>query len=298
MSKIIVVSGTSNLPLAKKVARLLRTICIKPEISKFPNGEYRIRVVGNLQNKDIIVIQSGDNPNENFVELLLLIDAINRLKPRKIIAVIPWLSYSPQITVFRKGEPLSSKVIINILDKLPINYFVFFDIHDDRVIKFFKKTKTFCLSACQLFCSELSNICNSNWVAISLDNGATEKTRILSHTLGIPFVELEKHRSKSTGQIRFNKIKEELKNKNAISVDDFISTGSTSIMGCKLLKQAGIKKYYQCAAHLVVKDTIPKLLSSQIDKILLTDSLNIKVNNPKIKVLSIAPIISSFITNN
>src|SRR5689334_16422294 len=134
-----VVSGSSNLKLAQGIASQLGGNVIEIEIEKFSNGEKRIRILENLKDEEVYLVQSFlPNTDEYLIETLLLSDAIKRLGAKKIIGIFPWLSYSPQDKVFREGEPLSSEVIVRVLEH-HIDEFLLLDIHSELVLKMFSK---------------------------------------------------------------------------------------------------------------------------------------------------------------
>src|SRR5258708_8559630 len=107
-----IIAGSSNQPLAKEMAEQLKLDMVRVEISKFPNGEKRIWVKDNIRGENIILVQSLSDPtDEQIIELLLMVDALERAGARHVNAVIPWMGYSIQDKVFREGEPLAAKVI-------------------------------------------------------------------------------------------------------------------------------------------------------------------------------------------
>src|SRR5258708_21386290 len=107
-----IIAGSSNQPLAKEMAKQLNLDVVEVEIGTFPNKEKRIWVKDNIRGENIILVQSLSNPtDENVIELLLMVDALERAAARHSNAVIPWMGYSIQDKVFREGEPLAAKVI-------------------------------------------------------------------------------------------------------------------------------------------------------------------------------------------
>ncbi len=298
MNKVIL-SGTSNRSLALKIGRHTEIKMGKVEISQFPNGEIRIRVEEKVEGKIVYIIQSLNYPAERYIiELALIADAVKRKGARKIVAVIPWLGYSPQDKVFREGEPLSSYVIAKILDSSAINHFVIVDVHSKLVLKMFKKKVTH-LSAMEVFVDYFKGKLSGNWCSVALDKGAVERVSAFAKSMKIPLVKFEKSRDRESGEVTFHRLKGDVKGQNIITFDDFVSTGGTTIKSAEFLKDARAKKCYYCVTHLIVPETVKKIKESLIDKMFISDSIFIdkKYLCSKVKLLSISKLIARFICN-
>jgi len=297
MKTISLISGTSNKPLAQKVAKLLKLKLIKTEIQRFPNNELRIRVLEKLKNKNVFILQTlNGNVDDYIIELGLLADASHRLGAKKITAIIPFLGYSPQDKIFREGESLSSQVVIKMLEASDIDEFVVFDIHSELVLKMFTK-KVHHLSAMPVFIDYFKNKIKNNSCSVALDKGALDRATEFSKKLNLPLVKFDKFRDRKTGEVTFKKLSGDVEGKEVISFDDFVSTGGTRINGSRILKEQGAKKYYDCVTHLIVPETTKKFEKSNIDKIFITDSISLekKYKVKKLNIISIAPIIAKFI---
>lgn len=297
MKKTVLLSGSSNRPLSLKTAKLLGIKLGRAELEKFPNREIRIRILEEVKDKTVFIIQSTGSPAEyHIIELALLADAAKRKGAKKIIAIMPWFGYAPQDKVFRLGEPLSSKVIVTILESAPINEFAVVDIHSKNVLTMFTK-KVHHLSAMPVFIDYFNGKLKGKWCSVALDNGARDRAFQFARKLNLPLVKFDKSRDRKTGEVTFHKLSGDVQGKNVISFDDFVSTGGTRIQGSAFLKSQGAKKYFDCVTHLIVPETTKKFENSSIDKIFITDSIlldsSFKVN--KLKTLSIAPILKDFI---
>src|SRR5690242_7076067 len=133
-----VFSGNSNQDLAKKLSKLLRVSLAQVESSKFANGEARVVIQEKKSNGEAVLLQSLSMPvDEHVVEFCLLADAINRQGTSNLIGVVPWLGYSKQDKVFTSGEPLSSKVIAQILQTTKMKKLITFDLHNRAILGFF-----------------------------------------------------------------------------------------------------------------------------------------------------------------
>lgn len=298
MNKKIIFPGSSNISLARSVSKLTKIPIGKIEIENFPNKEIRLRIIEDVRDKDVYLIQSTNGRvNSYIVELALLADAVHRLGAHKLIAILPWMGYSPQDKVFRKGEPLSSEVIVKMLESTPIDEFAVIDIHSKLVLSMFSKPVHH-ISAMPIFVKYFQNKLDSTtWVSVALDKGARDRAKLFAKELNLPIVQFDKERDRKTGEVFFKKLEGDVRGKNVISFDDFVSTGGTRIQASTYLKSNGAKKYIDCVTHLIVPETTAKFPSSEIDEIYITNTihLNDKYKVDKLKILDIAPIIAKFI---
>lgn len=300
MSNLVIISGSSNPGLAKKIARHLKVKLGKIEISKFPMGEKRIRVKANCEGKTVVIIQTlADPADEHILELLLIADAVSRLKSRKIMAVCPWLAYSPQDKVFRTGEPLSAKVIADCLNISPIDKLVTLDLHNEKLIRFYKIPVVH-LDPINLFGQIFSNRNLKNYAVLIPDKGARKRSRQLARLLKLPLVEIIKSRSRARGKVTVHRLVGDVKNKNLILIDDFISTGQTLAKDTAYIKSLGARKVFACVTHAHLPEIAYKnLKNSELDKIYVTDSVPLPQEKrlKVFKVVSLAPLISQTIKN-
>lgn len=285
----------SNQKLSSKIAGQLGTKLSKIELGHFANGELKIRIAEEVEGQKCIVVQSFSRPcNEHIVEFLLITDALYRLGADKILAVIPWMAYSPQDKVFRKGEPLSAKVIGSIVSGSLVDRIFTFDIHNESIAGFFSKPLEH-LSGDMLFVKYISkNINLKNAVIVSPDFGAIKRSRIFANTLDLDHLIIDKTRDRKNGKVSIVGISGSVKGKDCFIFDDFISTGQTAIIIAEKLKQWGAGKViFSATHHFNVDGVSKKLQESKIDEVLISDTID-TVNLDKfskIKVLTTAKII-------
>jgi ribose-phosphate pyrophosphokinase len=293
-------SGSSHQQLAQDIATRIGANLLPVEISKFPNGEKRIWVKGQLSSKTVAVIQSFSDPvDEHIIEFALMTDAVKHLGAETIIGVIPWLGYSPQDKEFRKGEPVSVHVIARILQATGLTHFITVDIHSHASLAHFHIPAEE-LSAEELFISELKKRDLGNHTVISVDKGSMERSRNFAAKLNLPLVVLDKTRDRNTGEVQLTYVSGEVAGKTGIAIDDFVSTGSTRIAAAGMLKSMGLTKYIDCITHaLLTGDTPQRLQASLVDEIIVTDTYPIPESKkfPKLTILSIAPVISKALAN-
>lgn len=294
-------SGSSNIALAKKIASNLNSSLGKIELSKFANGECRVWIKEKIEGQTVIVVQSFSQPsNEHIIEFLLIVDALYRLGADKILAVIPWMAYSPQDKVFRLGEPLSAKVIGSIISGSLVDRIFTFDIHNDSIAGFFSKPLEH-MSGDKLFINEIKNSNKlGQAVIVSPDFGAIKRSRVFANTLGLEQLVIDKTRDKKTGQVEIFGISGSVKGKICLLFDDFISTGQTAINTAAKLKEWGAKKViFSATHHFDILGVSAKLQKSDIDQVLLSDTIAVSNLSKyfKLKMLSTSKIIAKNLKN-
>lgn len=291
-------SGSSNKPLAEKVAKDLKINLSPLDIFIFPDQERRVRVIDKVLDEKTVIVQSTSTPaDQHYMELFFITDALKRSGASSVTAVIPYLGYQRQDHVFREGEAVSLQVIIETLQAVGINKIVTFDLHSAKIPSLFEiEIKD--LSALPIFADK---ICGTTFlkdiVLVSPDMGGIRRIKILSELLNnVPYATIEKNRDLSTGYIESKKMEGDVEGKTAIIVDDMISTGKTIDAACKLLKEKGAVDSYVFATHPVFSNEAPEILQSCLArKIFVADSIDIekKKRFDKLEVLSISKMIAS-----
>jgi len=288
-----VFGGSSNKPLAKKIARNLGESLSPLEIFIFPDGERRLRVEEHIVDEQAVIVQSTCTPSDqNYMELFFLADAVQRSGARSTTAVVPYLGYQRQDHVFRDGEAVSLEVIVKTLEAVGINWLIAFDLHSVKIPEVFKIPVKH-LSALPLFAEEIGR---RGWktedtVLVSPDMGGIRRIKILSELLkGMPYAVIEKQRDLATGRVEALGIEGALA-RRALIVDDMISSGGTIIKAAELLREKGVEEVVVFATHAVFSDKAPVLLQeSTIQDVYVTDTVYIPLHKyfPKLTVLSVA----------
>lgn len=292
-------AGSSNTPLAQKVAGGLYSSLSSVDMHIFPDGERRIRVAEPVVGEHVFVLQSANTPvDTNYMELFFLIDALKRSGAEFVTAIVPYFGYQRQDHLFREGEAVSLEVVISILERLGIDRLISFDMHSVKIPDLFSVPVNH-LSALPLFSQEIKkerwNIAEA--VLVSPDMGGIARIKKLSELLdGMAYVAVEKHRDLVTGEIAMDGIAGSIKGKKrAILVDDMLSSGNTTILAAKKLLQEGIEEVYAFATHAIFSEDAPrKLQESDITKVFVTDTVHIPKDKQftKLNILSVADIIA------
>ncbi|HVZ58665.1 MAG TPA: ribose-phosphate diphosphokinase, partial [Patescibacteria group bacterium] len=224
-------TGSSNKPLAEKVAQKLGIAVSPAEIFIFPDGERRIQIQERVVDEDVVIVQPTTPPTEiNYFELFFLADAAKRSGARSVIAVVPYLGYQRQDHVFRDGEAVSLEVIVNTMQSVGIDKVISFDLHTIKIPEVFSIPMEH-LSALTLFATEIKK---QQWagldtVLVSPDMGGIRRVKLLSEMLSdMPYATIEKNRDLATGHIEIADVEGEITHR-VIICDDMISSGGTIV---------------------------------------------------------------------
>jgi ribose-phosphate pyrophosphokinase len=292
-------SGTSNRPLASRLAKNLGIALSDLEVFVFPDGEKRIRILDRVLNEDVVVVQStSPEPDKSYMELFFIVDALRRSGANRIKAVIPYLGYQRQDHVFRDGEAVSLEVITTLLKWGGVDEVTSFDLHSIRIPEIFK-IKLNHLSALSIFADKIRKI-GGDTVLVSPDMGGIRRIKILSKMLNnMPFVVIKKDRDLATGKVTTSGIDGEVK-ENAIIIDDMISTGGTIAGASDLLKKNGAEKIFVFATHPVFSNQAPKILQkSKVERVYVTDTIFVPEEKrfPKLEILSVSSLIANALSD-
>ncbi|KKU87324.1 MAG: Ribose-phosphate pyrophosphokinase [Candidatus Beckwithbacteria bacterium GW2011_GWC2_47_9] len=291
---MLVFSGSSNQTLAKNLAKELGTRLGKIELSRFSNDEARVWINETNPGRIVVLVQSLSAPtDEHLVEFCLIGDALQRLGVKRIIAVIPWLGYSKQDKIFRPGEPLSVKVIAKMLQVIPLEKVITFDLHNLAIPGFFE-VPVVNLSGRKVFREYCRKLVTDKTVIAAVDAGSVKSSERFSEDLGgVPLVYMNKVRDLVTGKVVYKSMSEPVEGKTVLIKDDLISTGNTLVEAAKFLKQNGAETIDVCATHhLYVPGAQEKLDQSPLNQIMVTDTIELKSKSKKLKVISVAKMIA------
>ena len=292
------ISGSSNQSLANEVAQKLGVEQVQVEISRFANSETKVWIKEDIQDETIILLQSFSQPTDkHIIEFLLLADAIERAGAEEVIAVIPWLGYSLQDKVFRPGEPISAKVVANMVSSSFVKRIILIDLHNSSIPGFFSKP-TLHLSAMSLMADHISNEIEdkSNYVVASPDFGGLKRAFEFAERLDLPLAKIDKRRDLHTRKIVGMNLNGEVTNKTVLIFDDVILSGGTVRQAAHILKKHGAKEVVFLATHgLFVNDSLAKLQASAVDRIIIANTIEQENLPAKISQVSVAKMITQAI---
>ncbi len=291
-----VLSGSANPGLAARVARELGIELTQIELGRFPDGEVALRLSESVRGGDIYLIQPTSPPvNDHLMELLLTADALRRSSARLINAVIPYFGYARQDKQTKGREPISAKVVADLLERVGVHRVIAVDLHAPQIQGFFNIPVDH-LSAVRLFAEYLVREgLTKNAVVVSPDAGRAEEARRLSNLLELPMAMLAKRRTgPTTTEVTY--VIGEVKGLRPILIDDIVSTGGTIRRGVEALIEAGaLPQAVVMATHpVLVGRARENLAHPAIERVVFTDTIPLP-ENPGYVVLSTAPLLAEAI---
>jgi ribose-phosphate pyrophosphokinase len=294
-------AGNSNKNLAEEIGRYLNMSLGQIDVFRFPDGEINVKIEESVRGEDVFIIQSTCPPaNEYLMELLIMIDALRRASAGRITAVIPYYGYARQERKTKPREPITAKLVANLLVSAGANRILTMDLHAGQIQGFFDIPVDH-LEAVSILSNYFKKKDLDKIVVVSPDVGGTARAREFSGRLAKPIAIIDKYRS-AFDEVEIMHIVGEVKDKSAIIVDDLIDTAASIIMGTQALLNAGAKEVYVCATHPVfagpAKERIEKSLHDGLFKeVVVTNTIPIDNNKsiPGIKILSVAEIFAEAI---
>ncbi len=287
---MLIFSGNANLPLAKKICKHLRVKLGKLFVDKFSDGEIRVEIGENVRGKDVFVIQPTCFPvNDNLMELLIILDALRRSSAKRVTAVIPYFGYARQDRKDQPRVPITAKLVANLLDGAGADRILTLDLHAGQIQGFFDIPVDH-LYAINVFSDYFKKIKSANGlVVVSPDVGGIKMARAYAKKFRAGLAIVDKRRN-SPDATEVMHILGEVKDKDAILVDDIVATGSSLLEAAKALKKAKAKKIYACVTHgILSSNAVEKIKDSCIDSLMITDSIPLpkEKQNTKIGIISV-----------
>ncbi|HZE87843.1 MAG TPA: ribose-phosphate pyrophosphokinase [Methylomirabilota bacterium] len=290
-------SGTSNKPLAEKIAHELGIVLSPIEIFVFPDGEKRIQIQDHVVDEHCVVVQSTATPGaENYMELLFIIDGLKRSGASEITVVIPYLGYQRQDHIFRDGEAVSLDVVVRALEATGAARVITLDLHSIKIPEIFT-VPVQQLSALSLFAEKIKEL-GEDGTLVSPDMGGLRRISKLSELLdGMAWIATVKDRDLDTGKIVIKTIEGDTSGlkKRAFIVDDMIASGGTIVESAKLLEKHGVDEIFVFVTHPVLSEEASDLLqNSLVKKVFVTDTVFVPQGKrfPKLEIISIAKMVA------
>jgi len=297
MDKLAIFSGNAHTELAKDICKYLKVNPSEALVTRFSEGEIRVKINENIRGKDVFVVQPTCPPtNENLMELLIMMDAMRRSSAQRITAVIPYFGYARQDRKDQPRVPITAKLVANLLTVAGANRILTMDLHAGQIQGFFDIPVDHLFSIgvfIDYFDQKIKDL-----VVVSPDVGGIKMARAYAKRMGVPLAIIDKRRE-SPEKTEAMHILGEVEGKNAIIVDDLVATGSSLFEGVDALKKAGAKNIYAAIAHGVLSGPAIERLDKSVNlkELVITDSIPLDKNraHPKIKVLSVANLLGEAI---
>jgi len=289
-----VFAGNANPQLARDIAQALGVELGKIIVSRFSDGETRVKIEESIRGADVFIIQPTCPPvNENLMELLIMCDAFKRASAARIVPVMPYYGYARQDKKINPREPISAKLVADLIRHAGADRIFAIDLHAGQIQGFFDAPVDH-LPAGPLIARYLRSkgLYNRNIVVVSPDVGGVERATILAEELATPIAIIAKRRPEPN-HAEVLEIIGDVQGKVAIMIDDMIDTAGSITAGAVALKERGAEEIYACATHGILSgNAIERLEAAPITEVVITDTIPVSPEKriPKLTVLSVAPL--------
>lgn len=302
-SDFLVFSGTANPALAQKVADCLGKPLSAIDIKHFPDGETFCQIQETVRGKDVFVIQSGSPaPNEAYMELFIIIDALKRGSAARITAVLPYYGYARQDRKDQPRVPITARLIANLLTTAGADRVLTMDLHANQIQGFFDIPLDH-LKAEPVILKYIKDMNFSKPIVVSPDTGGAKTAYGYSRKLGTGLAIVAKQRTGDSEVDAFSVVGD-VNGCDVIMIDDMTATGGTLSAAAKMLRAQGAKSVHAFVSHfpLTPKGMERLMNESQLDELVVTDSIPLREGFDlaklpfKLTILSVAPLIAEAIS--
>lgn len=292
-----VFSLNSNPGLAKEIADHVGVELGKSSVKRFSDGEVQINIEESIRGCDVFVVQSTSAPvNEHLMELLIMVDALKRASARTINIVMPYYGYARQDRKARSREPITSKLVADLLETAGANRVITLDLHAAQIQGFFNIPIDH-LVGVKILSEHFVQKNLEDVVVVSPDHGGVTRARMLADRLKAPIAIIDKRRPKPNVAEVMN-IVGNVEGKTAILIDDIIDTAGTITLAANAMMENGAKEVYACCTHPVLSGpAIERIDNSKIKELAVTNSIPLSEDkqSPKITQLSVGKLIAESI---
>jgi ribose-phosphate pyrophosphokinase len=296
--KIFAGNGTPD--LAQKIAEKLFTRLGNATVDRFSDGEIHVQINENVRGGDIFIIQSTCAPtNDNLMELIVMIDAMRRASAGRITAVVPYFGYARQDRRLRSARvPITAKVVADLLSSVGVDRVLTVDLHAEQIQGFFDVPVDNVFGS-PILVDDMKNHSFENPVIVSPDIGGVVRARAIAKLLNDTDIAIIDKRRPRPNVSEVMHLIGEVKDRDAIIIDDMIDTGGTLCKAADALKARGAKRVFAYATHPVLSGPAFRNISeSSLDEVIVTDSIPLSQqmkDTGKVKVLTLAPMLAEAI---
>jgi ribose-phosphate pyrophosphokinase len=290
-------AGNANPELSNKISDSINVPLGARVLSRFPDGEIRIRILENVRGRDVFVIQSTvPDPNENLMELLLLIDALKRASAQRITAVVPCYGYARQDRKDIPRVPISAKLVADLLTAAGADRLLTIDLHAGQIQGFFN-IPVDNLNAFPVFKDYVARQHLDSATVVSPDVGAMKLASLFSTKLNLPLATVDKRRV-GEYDVEATTVIGDVAGKKVILVDDIVTTGGTLTEAGRVLREKGAEEIWAFVVHaILVGPAVERIKNSPIERLVITDSVQTNAHHKDLKltILSVAELLGKAI---
>ncbi|MBP1970354.1 ribose-phosphate pyrophosphokinase [Virgibacillus natechei] len=287
----------SNRKLADEIAEHIGTPLGECTVKQFSDGEIQINIEESVRGHDVYVLQSTSSPvNQHIMELLIMIDALKRASARSINIVMPYYGYARQDRKARSREPITSKLVADLLETAGANRVITLDLHAPQIQGFFNVPIDH-LQGVPILSDYFKEKGLEDIIIVSPDHGGVTRARKMADRLKAPIGIIDKRRPRPNVAEVMNVVGN-IEGKTAILIDDIIDTAGTITLAANELIEKGAKEVYACCTHPVLSHpAVERINNSQIKELVVTNSIPLAEDkqSEKVKELSVAPLIGEAI---
>ncbi len=287
-------SGRATRYLAEKIAEKLGTELGKSSIQLYSDGEFQPSFEESVRGCSVFIIQSTFPPAENLMELLLMIDAAKRASAYKVIAVIPYFGYARQDRKDKPRVSIGAKLVADLLMAAGVDRIMTMDLHAEQIQGFFNVPVDH-IFASALFVPYIKSLNLDNLVIASPDMGGTKRANAYARFLNSEMVICYKQRKKANviGEMT---VIGDVKDKNVIILDDMVDTAGTLSKAANMMMEHGARSVRACATHPILSgNAYENIANSALTELVVTDSIPLRQQHEKIKVISVAGLLADII---
>jgi ribose-phosphate pyrophosphokinase len=272
-SALVILGGNSNPELLSEIASGLGVHPAKTVVDRFPEGEIHVQILENIRGKDVFIVQSTCTPpNDNLMELLILIDAAKRASAKRITAVLPFFGYARQDRKDKPRVPITAKLVANLISTAGADRVLAMDLHAGQIQGFFDIPVDH-LYSINVIGEYVRKKHLKDLIVVSPDIGGIRMARAYAKLLNCSLAIVDKRRENAT-ETHVMHIIGEVEGKNVLLVDDLISTAGSLMEAVKALKEAGALEIYAAVVHPVLAgQAVPRIQNSEIRELIVTNSI-------------------------
>ena len=295
--RLQVFAGNANRPLAEAICTALQVPLGRALVTTYADGETRVRLDENVRGSDTFLIQSGATPvDHHLVELLLMLDALRRSSAQRVTVVIPYYPYARQEKKTAGREPVSARLVANLLAAAGADRILTLDLHAPAIEGFFDLPVDH-LRAAPILANHIRRLGLERLVVVSPDSGGVARATDCRNRVGGGLAVFAKSRPEPD-MTEMLEMVGDVEGKTAVIIDDIVSTGGTLLDAAAELKRRGAARVYACVVHAILSgDAADRIAASDLERLIVTDTLPVDPErlNHKIQVLTIAPMLAEAI---
>lgn len=290
-------TGNANRPLAERICRYLKTSLGGVEVFQFANENTFVRILDNVREQDVFLIQPTSRPvNDSIMELLIMIDAFKRASAGRITAVIPYYSYGRSDKKDQPRVPITARLVADMLTVAGADRVLTMDLHQGQIQGFFSIPVDE-LTAVNILAAHIKRKEIPDLVVVT-DLGFAKRARAFAEILNAPLAIVEKRRVGNHDQADVLNVIGEVRGRRCVIVDDEINTAGTLVETVQALESQGVTEIYSCASHGVLSPpALERISDTALREVVVTDTIPLPAgcDDPRITVLSVAPLIGEAI---